>query len=332
MTVPEDVYDTILIGGGPVGMFGMFYSGVRDMRAKIIDILPEPGGQLSALYPEKYIFDVMGFPKVLARDFVESCKEQALQFGGEMSMGQRVEQLRRRADGVMELVTPRSVHLTRTVIITAGVGGFSPRKLEVPGITELEGQSVLYFVTDKKRFAGKRVAIIGGGDSAVDWALNLQGTAKDITLVHRRDKFRAHEQTVNALLASPARVLLWHEVKEAHGTNGKLDAITVFDNRSGAETCVPCDLLLLTLGFQASLGPIKEWGLEIVGGSIVVNNYMETNLPGIYAAGDICTYPGKLKLIATGAGEVTTAVCHAKHFIDPSSSIFPGHSSNRMGG
>ena len=331
MTIPEEVYDVTLIGAGPVGLFGMFYAGVRDMKCKVIDVLPEIGGQLTALYPEKFIFDVMGFPRVLASDLVHNCKEQALQFGGTICLGERVDEVRRRDDHLFELVTAKGIHRSRAVVITAGVGAFAPRKLAVPGIERFEESSVFYFVNDKSQFAGKRVLIVGGGDSAVDWALNLQDTAASITLVHRRDKFRAHEGTVQELLASPVKILLWHEVKELHGQDC-LEAVTVFENRTKAETLIPCDVVLMTLGFQASLGPIKEWGLEIEGGSIVVNQFMETNLPGIYAAGDIATYPGKLKLIATGAGEVTIAVCHAKHFIDPAVSIFPGHSSTRMGG
>ncbi len=331
MTIPEDIFDVTLIGGGPVGMFGMFYSGIRNMRCKIVDALPEIGGQLTALYPEKYIYDVMGFPKVLARDLVENCREQALQFGGTFCLGEQVETLHRRPDHIVEMTTPKGTHYSRTVIITAGVGAFSPRRLNVPGIEKFEDNSVFYFVSDKSKFEGKRVLIIGGGDSAVDWALNLQDVAGSIALAHRRDKFRAHEGTVNELLASPTNVLLWHEVKELHGGD-RLEAVTLFDNRTKEETVLPCDVLLLTLGFQASLGPIKEWGLQTEGGSIVVNEYMETNLPGIYSAGDIAAFPGKLKLIATGAGEVAVAVCHAKRFIDPSVSIFPGHSSNRLGG
>jgi ferredoxin/flavodoxin---NADP+ reductase len=331
MSIPEDVYDVTLIGGGPVGMFGMFYAGIRDMKCKIIDALEELGGQLTALYPEKYIFDVMGFPKILARDLVAQSKEQALQWGGTVCLNERVEELRRREDNIIELVTPKTTHYTRTVVITGGVGAFSPRRLTVPGIEKFDNKDIFYFVTDKSRFKDRRVVIVGGGDSAVDWALNLQGVARSITLLHRRDKFRAHEGSVNELLASPVDVKLWHEVKEVHGGEN-LEAVTAYENRSKEEISIPCDALLLTLGFVASLGPIREWGLNIEGGSIVVNQFMETNLPGVYSAGDICAFPGKLKLIATGAGEVTVAICYAKHYIDPSISIFPGHSSNRLGG
>jgi thioredoxin reductase (NADPH) len=329
MTQSDELFDVTLIGGGPVGMFGMFYAGIRSMTCKIIDALPELGGQLSALYPEKYIYDVMGFPKILARDFVASCSEQALQWGGAICLGERVDQLKHRPDGTFELVTPRKAHLSRTVIITAGVGAFSPRTLDAPGIDQFP-DDILYHISDKSRLAGKRVLIVGGGDSAVDWALNLQDTAAEITLAHRRDQFRAHEGNVQQLLASRVRLLLWHEVKQIHGSS-HMEAVTLYDNRTKEEVVLPCDAMLLTLGFLASLGPIKDWGMEVQGGSIVVNSVMETSIPGLYAAGDIATHPGKLKLIAVGAGEVTVAICQAKHFIDPSVSIFPGHSSNRMG-
>jgi len=188
----EDIYDLTIIGGGPVGLFGLFYAGMREMKTKVIDSLQELGGQLIAIYPEKYIYDMPGFPKVKAKDLVRDMVEQGLQYGATTALGEMVQTLRRREDGIWELVTGRGItHLSRTVVITVGAGGFEPRKLDLPGLDELEGRDVFYFVTDMEAFRDRDVLIIGGGDSAVDWALHLNGIASSIALCHRRDKFRA---------------------------------------------------------------------------------------------------------------------------------------------
>jgi ferredoxin/flavodoxin---NADP+ reductase len=324
----EDIYDLTIIGGGPVGLFGLFYAGMREMKTKVIDSLEELGGQLIAIYPEKFIYDMPGFPKVLAKDLVRDMVEQGLQYGATTALGEKVQTLNRREDGVWELATDvGKLHLSRTIVIAAGAGGFAPRKLDLVGLKELEGRDVFYFVPNLQAFRDRDVLIIGGGDSAVDWALALQGIARSLALCHRRDKFRAHEGTVNQLLASSCEVNLFWEVKELHVEAERLRGATIYHNKTKEERPLSVDAMILSLGFIADLGPIKEWGLEMEKGTIKVNSRMETNLPGIYAAGDIATFDGKLKLIATGAGEVTVAVNYAKTFIDPTARAFPGHSS-----
>lgn len=324
----SEVQDVTIIGGGPVGLFGAFYAGMRQMRAKIIDSLPELGGQLAALYPEKYIFDMPGFPRVLAKDLVASMVEQALRFGAQVCLDEKVLNLDRDASGDIVLTTHRGVHRTRTVILATGAGAFSPIKLNAPGLVEYEGNGVHYFVRDKSAFEGKNVLIIGGGDSAVDWCMNLEPLARKITLIHRRDVFKAHEESVDWLMnRSKVAVKLWHELKHVAGTD-RVEKAVIFHNKTGEELETDVDFVLLNLGFKADIGPIRDWGITLDGSSIPVNRYMQTNMEGVYAAGDIVTYPGKLELIATGVGEICTAVYHAKTFIDPTSRFKQVHSSN----
>ena len=326
-----DLFDITIIGGGPVGLFAAFYSGLRHMKTKIIDALPELGGQLTALYPEKYIYDVAGFPKVIAKELAKNLIEQGLQHDPAVCLGQKIESLHpEKLDGqdILRLSTHKGeVHLTKTLVLTVGIGAFVPRRLDVPGLEKFESKHVHYFVKDKSIFSGKNLLIVGGGDSAVDWALNLQDTAKSITLIHRRDEFRAHEESVTKLLNSSVKVKLWYEVESVFG-NASIERVLIRENRSNATETLEVDHVLLNLGFVASLGPLRDWGLEIEKGDIKVTSRMETNIPGIYAAGDIAAFPGKLKLIATGFGEAAIAVNNIKSYIDPKARFFPGHSSD----
>jgi thioredoxin reductase len=335
-------YDITIIGGGPSGLFAAFYAGLRDARTKIIDSLPQLGGQLAALYPDKYIYDLPGFPKVLAREFVDRQIEQAMQFSPTVCLNEKVIELRppRAIEGrpgsndLVELETePGNTHLSRTVIIAAGVGAFVPRGLDIPDVKRMEGKGVYYYVDNLEAFRDKRVLVVGGGDTALDWAHSLLDIAHQIILIHRRGTFRAHEQSVKGILESSAdgqavRVLRYYELKALHGDE-RVEAATVFDNRSDEEIALDVDAVVLGLGFLANLGPIKSWGLEIVKNSILVSNTFQTNLPGVYAVGDIATYEGKLKLIATATAEAAVAVNYAKNYVDPSVKVAPGHSSDR---
>lgn len=326
-----EVYDVTIIGAGPAGLFGAFYAGMRTMKTKIIDALPEAGGQLAALYPEKYIFDAPGFPKIVAKDLVKMLVEQASQWNPAICLGERVLSIARDADNNWVLRTDKDTHLTRTIVICAGVGAFAPNKLSVAGIEQYEGTGVHYFVKEKSAFAGKRLLIVGGGDSAVDWTLNLHGVADSITLIHRRDEFRAHESSVTEMRALPIQILTPYEVKSVTG-EGRIEQVTIYNNQTKEETTVDVDAILVNVGFKADIGPIREWGLELdkKGRAILVNFKMETNLPGVYAAGDIASEEVKMNLIATGYGQVAMAVNVAKNFIDPKASIFPGHSSEKL--
>lgn len=319
-----DVYDITILGGGPTGLFAAYYSGLRQCRTKILDNLPELGGQLTALYPEKYIYDVAGFPKVLAKDLVTALVAQGLQYGATVCLDEMAQEMT--PGPVIALKTNKAVHHTKTLIVCAGVGAFAPRRLNVPGSAELEGKGVEYRVRERDAYRGLKVLIVGGGNSAFDWALHLHPVAESVTLIHRRDGFRAHEDTIRQVLVSPTRVRVFYEVKEIHGSD-RVEAVTIFNNKTGEEERMPVDTVLLTLGFLANLGPIQNWGLKIEKGSILVNTKMETNVPGVYAAGDVIDYPGKLNLIATGFGDACVAVNHAKAYLDPKAKAFPGHSS-----
>jgi ferredoxin/flavodoxin---NADP+ reductase len=323
---PMDVFDITILGGGPVGLFGLFYAGLRGLRAKLIDSLAELGGQLITLYPEKYIYDVAGYPKILAKDLVKACVEQGMRFDPAICLEEKVTDLSYHPDRLICLHTDKGEHWTRAVVLSVGVGAFAPKKLSLPHIEHLEGRGIHYFVKEKQPFADKTVLIVGGGDSAVDWALMLKDVAKDITLIHRRDQFRAHPQSVSELMASSVDVKLFYELKAVYGAD-HLEGVTIFHNKTGEETDLKVDALILSLGFLADLGPIKQWGLAIENNTIKVNERMETNLPGVYAAGDAVTHPGKLKLITTGQGEAAIAVNFAATYINPDSKAFPGHSS-----
>jgi len=330
----QELKDITIIGAGPTGLFGAFYAGMRGASCRLIDNLDQVGGQLTALYPEKYIFDVAGFPKVLAKDLVKGMAEQAGQFKAPIHLGQKVVGLRREPDNGRErfiLVTESDEYPSRTVIIAGGIGAFTPRKLPLKDVDRWYGRGVHDRVLDPKAFAGKRVLIVGGGDSAFDWAVNLHGIAGSILMIHRRDGFRAHQATVQQVQAlcdaGKMELRTFWEVRALQGRD-RVEGVTIFNSKTKEEQTLPMDAVIPQLGFLSSLGAIEEWGLEFEKGDIKVASTMETNIPGIFAAGDITTYPGKLKLIATGVAEASIAVNHAVHFINPTAKVAPGHSSN----
>lgn len=323
----EKVYDITIIGAGPAGLFTAFYGGMRQASVKIIESLPQLGGQLTALYPEKYIYDVAGFPKVRAQSLVDQLEKQLEMFNPEIALGQSVDTLERLDDGTFKLTTDKEVHYTKTLIITAGNGAFQPRRLNIGDCERYENINLHYYVKDMQAFADKEVVLFGGGDSAVDWALMLKDIAKKVTLVHRRSEFRAHESSVEELMNSNVEIVTPFVPKEISGTD-KIDKVILEEVKGDRTIELSPDAVICNYGFISSLGPIKDWGLEIEKNSIVVNSKMETNIPGIYAAGDITTYPGKIKLIATGFGEGPTAVSNAKHYLDPKARVQPKHSTS----
>ncbi|WP_175990489.1 ferredoxin--NADP reductase 2 [Bacillus sp. Marseille-Q1617] len=328
MKEDQKVYDITIIGGGPTGLFTAFYGGMRKASVKIIESLPQLGGQLSTLYPEKYIYDVAGFPKVKAQDLVNNLKEQMAKFETTICLEQAVESVEKQGDGCFKLSTDKEVHYSRTIIITAGNGAFQPRRLELENASQYEGTNLHYFVDNMEKFRGKKVAICGGGDSAVDWALMLEPIAEKVYLIHRRDKFRAHEHSVENLNNSSVELKTPFVPAEIVGDESKIHQIILEEVRGDEKEILDIDELIVNFGFVSSLGPIKDWGLEIEKNSIVVNSRMETNIEGIYAAGDISTYDGKVKLIASGFGEAPTAVNNAKAFMDPKARVQPMHSTS----
>lgn len=323
-----DFYDVTIVGGGPSGLFASFYAGMREMRTKLIEALPELGGQLAILYPEKFIYDAPGHPKILAGDLVKYLIEQAVKFGPTFVLNEHALNLKRNEDGII-IETDKDQHFTKTLLITAGVGAFSPNRLGISNESMYEGKGLLYFVKEKSTLRGKRILIVGGGDSAVDWALTLRNWAKEVTLLHRRDTFRAHESSVTELFASDVGLKLFHELREIKGRD-KVEEAIIFNNKTGEEAVLDVDAILVNVGFRADLGPIREWGLDWGGRHIKVNQRMETSVKGVYAAGDIATQEGleNLNLIATGFAQAAIAINNSKKFVDPSSSVRPGHSSD----
>jgi len=333
--VTLDVRDITIIGGGPTGLFGAFYAGLRDASCRIIDNLPELGGQLTALYPEKYIYDVAGFPKILAKDLVKGLVQQGLQFGADVRLGQQVLDLTREplesGEEVFVLGTPDGRVGTRAIVVAAGIGPFAPRRLGIAGEEGWLGRGLEYHVGKRDDLQGKRVLLVGGGDSAFDWAVGLQGVAAAVSIAHRRDVFKAHAATIKQVmdLATDRKVALrtFCEVTVIHGGE-RIEAVTLRDSRTKTEERLAVDVVVALLGFVSRLGAVAGWGIEIAKDEILVSSRMETSRPGIFAAGDIVTYPGKLKLITTAVGEAAVAVNGAVTFLRPDAKFTPGHSSH----
>ena len=327
----HEIKDITIIGGGPTGLFASFYAGMRGATAQIVDTLPQMGGQLTALYPEKYIFDVAGFPKVLAKDLVKDLEAQAAQFNFESFLGQHVMGLEEE-DGHFVLVTESDRFPTRSVLIAAGIGAFSPRRLPQQCAEPWYGKGIFDNVVDPEKFRGQRIVISGGGDSAFDWCHQLRDRAASVTLVHRSDQYRAHGAPVAevqaAVEAGKTVLLPFHELHDVLEIEGRLSGIVIRDVKTKETKNIDADVVLPMLGFVSDIGPLANWGLNLEKHEIVVNSLMETGRPGIYAAGDITAYPGKLKLIATGFAEAATAVNQAFHWIYPDKKVNPGHSSN----
>jgi thioredoxin reductase len=330
----DEIRDITVIGAGPVGLSAAFWAGMRQASVRIVDSLPEIGGQCTTLYPEKWIFDVPGHPKVLARDLVAQLRRQSLeQFDVPVHLETTANEISSEGD-VVTLHTDRGDLRSRTVIVAGGHGAFEPKKLPVSDVdmAPWEGRGAHYLVSEKEAFADKRVVIVGGGDSAFDWVVNLVDTASKITLVHRRDAYRAHEATVAEVMdhVQGGRVELKvpYVIREVHG-NGSLEAVELHHaGEAGRIERIDCDAVLLQLGFSTKLGPLKGWGFELEKGAIRVDGLMRTNLDRVWACGDISTFDGKLKLIATGFAESAIAVSQAVHHIRPETKIQPAYSTN----
>lgn len=333
----DQIFDLTIIGAGPTGLFGAFYAGMRDMSCKLIDALPQPGGQITALYPEKKIFDTPGFPSIVGKELVSNLVEQASQWETVFALGEQAQTLERDSiedEEVWVIGSDKNRHFSRAVIIAAGIGAFRPVKLKNESLERFEDKGITYFVKDLNDFAGRRVLIVGGGDSAVDWALALDATAEQVTLIHRREGFRAHDISVDALMEGGVDVRIFYELRELRGKD-KIEEAVIFDNRSDEDVTLPIDDVILALGFKADLGPIRAWGIETIGRRYLrVNSKMETNLPGVYAAGDVALSEelDPLNLIVVGYGQITVAVNYAYSQIKPGGKVFPGHSSEKMAG
>lgn len=316
--------DLAIIGAGPAGLFAAYYAGFRKFSVTVIDALPEVGGQVTAMYPEKEIFDIAGFPSVLGRELIERLAQQAATANPTYLLDSQVVSLEHDAGGVT-LATANGHRIeAKAVIITGGIGSFTPRAL--PTGNEWLGKGMVHFVPSLNDHAGHDVVIVGGGDSAFDWAWSLRDIAKSISIVHRRGEFRAHAATVDKVRDAGIRLITNAEVAEVRGTDRVTEVVVKSKTDDSCET-LPCQTLVAALGFVANIGPITEWGLDTDKRHIKVDSSMFTNLPRVLAAGDICTYVGRVPLIAVGFGEAATAVNNAAPLINPDAHVFPGHSS-----
>ncbi|MEV4757652.1 NAD(P)/FAD-dependent oxidoreductase [Micromonospora sp. NPDC049559] len=316
--------DIAVIGAGPSGLFAAYYAGFRGLSVAVIDALPEPGGQVTAMYPEKVIYDVAGFPAIKGRELVANLVAQAEPYGPEYLLGVRAETLSYADERPVLGLSDGEPLRCGAVLVTGGLGSFAPRPL--PAAENFTGRGIVFFVPHLADLTGQDVLIVGGGDSAFDWALALAPLARSVTLVHRRERFRAHAATVARVQQLPVRIIVNAEVAKIHG-DGAVAGAEIAVKGGGTET-VAADTIVAALGFTADLGPLATWGLALDRRHILVDSTMATNLPRVFAAGDITEYPGKVRLIATGFGEAATAVNNAAVVIDPAAHLFPGHSSD----
>ncbi|MFF0451342.1 NAD(P)/FAD-dependent oxidoreductase [Streptomyces sp. NPDC004609] len=317
--------DILIVGAGPTGLYGAYCAGFRGLSTVVVDALPEPGGQIGALYPEKEIRDVAGIPGVRGRDFVTALLSQAESYGPRYLLGRQAVALDHSRAGRPQ-VTLADGHVidAGAVVLTAGIGTFTPRAL--PAGEEFLGRGLSYFVPDPTAHAGHDVLVVGGGDSALDWALALGPIARSVTLVHRRSTFRAHAASVAAVTEGGARIITDAEVETLVG-NGAVREAHVRVRGEARPRVLRADSVVAALGFVGSLGPLTTWGLELRRRSVVVDSRMRTSLDRVYAAGDITEYEGKVRLMSVGFGEVATAVNNAAVALDPGLSLFPGHST-----
>ncbi|ADP84264.1 NAD(P)/FAD-dependent oxidoreductase [Pseudofrankia inefficax] len=324
-TSVDQSIDMLIVGAGPAGLFAAYYAGFRGMSVALMDSLPEAGGQVTAMYPEKVIYDVAGFPAVRGRELVNDLVAQAAPFNPIYLLGQQAAEITHEPDAIVVTSAEGLRVRAKVVLITGGLGTFTPRPL--PTGTEHLGRGLVYFVPRLDDLRDLDVVVVGGGDSAFDWALALEPLARSVTVVHRRDKFRAHQHTIDRVLASSCEVLTFTEVAAISGEE-RIEKVELVHSKSGDRHVRPAQAVVAALGFTADLGPLTRWGLNIDKRHIVVDSTMYTGVERIFAAGDITEYPGKVRLIATGFGEAATAVNNAAPVIDPSAKVFPGHSSD----
>lgn len=320
-----EIYDITIVGAGPSGMFSAFYAGMRNAKTKLIDSLPQLGGQLATLYPEKYIYDIPGYPKIKAGELVQNLEKQLTTFNHQYCLEETVLQIEKHED-YLELITDKGNHYSKAVILALGNGSFQPRKLSIPDSERFEGNGLDYFVTDLMKYAGRKVAIAGGGDSAIDWALMLEPIASEVYLIHRRPEFRAHEHSVNKLRASSVNILTPYVIQDISGEK-RLTEIALQQVKGDESVSLQVDSLIVNYGFSSTLN-VKEWELKSTRQGVFVTSDMRTSIPGIYACGDVVLYDGKVDLIATGFGEAPTAVNNALHYIDPKNRTQPAHSTS----
>lgn len=325
MKTSEEVFDVTIIGGGPAGLFAAFYSGMREMKTKIIEYLPYLGGKIPYFYPEKVIRDIGAIAEATGDEVTDQLVQQAMTFDPAIVLEEQVVDLERLEDDTFKLISSNgNVHFSKTVILATGFGTLHSVKLEHPEAADFEEKSLHYTVRKLADYHGRHVLISGGGDSAIDWALELENIASSVTLVHRRNEFKGLESNVTKLRKSRVRMMTPYEILQLHGNDGQLRKVTIQhkDNKHDRQD-IAVDRVVVNHGFQINLEPITNWGLEMADGMFVVDSSMETSMKGVFAIGDIAHYPNKLGLIAGAFNEGPIAINHAKKLVDPEDPVVP---------
>lgn len=312
----KKVFDVTIIGGGPTGMFSAFYAGMRELKTNIIESLPVLGGQIQIMYPDKNIFDIGAFPYIQGKELIKQLEQQMNTFPVDIHLEESVLEIKKKADYFI-LKTDKGEHYTKTILLTAGQGSFEPRKLTFDYNKAYEETNLHYYVSDLEEYRNKTVAVCGGGDSAVDWALTLENVAKQVYLVHRRDRFRAFEANVTKLKNSSVEILTPYMPKALLGDGHKIKEVHLKETRGEREKTLPVDYFIVNFGFISDNRQLNDWGFETFHNSVSVSQRMETTIPGIYAAGDVATFDGKVKLIAAAFGEAPTAINSIVQYLKP---------------
>lgn len=321
----SEIYDITIIGGGPVGLFAAFYAHLRQAKVKIIDSMPQLGGQPAILYPEKTILDIPAYTTITGQELTDNLLAQLEQFSPTICLNETVTAIEH-SDELLTISTSKGQHLTKTIIVAMGGGAFKPRPLEIAGAENFE--NVHYHVSNIAQYQGQEIVVLGGGDSAVDWSLAFEKIAGTTTIVHRRDNFRALEHSVEELKQSKVNIHTPYVPSKLIGEDNRATHLEIGKVKSDETLTMPLDQLFVNYGFKSSVGTLKEWGLDLHRHRIIVNSKQETSVPGIYAIGDCCFYEGKVDLIATGFGEAPTAVNNAMNFINPAEKVQPKHSTS----
>lgn len=329
MTKQLDLYDVTIIGGGPVGLFTAFYSGMREMKTKIIEYLPFLGGKVPYFYPEKMIRDVGGIAKISGAGLTEQLIEQAKTFDPAIVLNQQVTTFKQLENGHFIVQTHNGEeHYSRTIILATGFGSLKTTKLALPEAKSYENGNLHYFVREREQFRGKKVVLSGGGNTAIDWANELEPIAEEVTLVYRKDAFPALESNVSKMRNSSVNILTPYTITGLTGNERSIAELTMENVKTGVQQSLELDDLIVNHGFEIDLGAISEWGCAMMDGAIKVDSAMQTSIPGIFAVGDIANYPNKLQLIAGGFNEGPIAVNHVKQYITPNEGLQALFSTN----
>ena len=311
-----ECYDTLIIGGGPVGLFGAYYAGLRDMSVRLVDRRHELGGQITAIYPEKWVFDIPGIPAIRGKDLYENLCQQVAPYNIPSSLNEEVVLIRKNRNNILCVETRQGKILhTKTVVLCLGMGAHIPRRLDIANLLDFEGKGINYGVHSLEKFKNKKVIVVGGGDSALDLALTIVNDCSDLHVLHRSDRFNAHEETTKKLYSSNAEIKTFAEIVAIEGNSTHLTHATIKNTKTGELCKIEADEIIIAVGLLFNLEVLHEWGIAMSGNSITVDHNRQTSIPGIYGAGDIVSYPGKMKLIGTGTAEVMQAINHAKIYI-----------------